>query len=73
MFLSLSRNWGGVLRRLEALRDPITGATLHRGPLWGGRFAHFLPWCGILSPGEALQEKDTTTSNVVCIALFRDD
>jgi len=27
---------GGVLGRLDDLGDPITGAALHRGALWGG-------------------------------------
>lgn len=36
---------GGMLRRLEALGDPIAGAALHRSALWGGRLAHLLLFC----------------------------
>jgi len=32
----------GLLRRLEALRDLITGAALHRGAFGGGGLAHLL-------------------------------
>lgn len=35
----------GVLGRREALRDPITGAALHRGALRGWRLAHLLLFC----------------------------
>lgn len=35
----------GVLGRLEALRDPITGAALHRGALRGWGRAHLLLFC----------------------------
>lgn len=31
-----------MLRRLEALGDPIAGAALHRGALGGGGLTHFL-------------------------------
>lgn len=42
----------GMQRRLEVLRDPITGAALHRGALGGGGLAHLrLLREGVLHPG----------------------
>ncbi len=37
---------GGMLRGLEALRDPIAGAALHRSAFGGGGLAHLLMFCG---------------------------
>lgn len=48
LFVLWSRTWRGVLRRLEALRNTITGAPLHWAALWGRGFAHLLCRSGSL-------------------------
>lgn len=60
---------GGVLGRLEALGDSITGTALHRGALWGGRLAHLLLFCsGRLTTrgGSAKKKMQLITKTVNC-------
>lgn len=74
MFLMRGSGAGcGVLRRHEALGEPITGAALHRGAFGAGGLAHLLRIAvGVSQPGVGGDTcKERGCNYYKCLPLWR--